>query len=407
MASLTERIKQRAIDLGFDLVGVAAAGPSQTFDAYADWLAHGYAGDMGYLARERNLERRRDVSEILPGARSVIVVAMNYAAKEPEGSDVSPGPSARLPGKVARYARNDDYHDVMLARLEGLIEFMRGEAGTQVQARPYVDTGPVLEREWAQRAGLGWFGKNTNLIDPQLGSWLLLGEVITDLALDPDPPFAFDRCGTCTRCLDACPTDAFVGPGVLDARRCISYLTIELKGAIPADLRPLMGDWIFGCDVCQEVCPWNRKFARPTAEPAFQPRDDDAGSSLAVDGRDLKSGSDEPASLAAPDLIALLTLDDEGFRRRFKGSPIRRAKRRGLLRNVVVALGNSGDPAAVPALSQALHDREPLVRRHAAWALGRIGTAEAHAALRRALPTEADPEVRDEIVVAAQPAEAG
>jgi epoxyqueuosine reductase len=397
MASLTGRIKQRAHELGFDLVGVATAGPSQTFDAYAGWLAHGYAGEMDYLARARNLARRRDLDEILPGARSVIAVAMNYAARErgSEGDKVTRWQGDKVTGsfevtlsprhlvtvssgQVARYARNDDYHDVMLARLEALIDFMRAAAGPPVQARPYVDTGPVLEREWAQRAGLGWFGKNTNLIHPRLGSWLLLGEVVTDLALDPDPPFALDHCGTCTRCLDACPTDAFVSPRVLDARRCISYLTIELKGPIPAELRPLMGDWIFGCDVCQAVCPWNQKFARPTAEPAFQPRDD----------------------LAAPDLLALLALDDDSFCRRFQGSPIRRAKRRGLLRNVAVALGNSGNPTAVPALAQALHDYEPLVRRHAAWALGRIGSTGAQAALRQALPAEADPEVKDEIILA-------
>jgi len=347
--TLTQRIKARALELGFNLVGVAEAGPSQQHEAFVEWLRAGFHGTMGYLARPEAVERRRDPRAILPGARSVVTVAMSYyvPARESAAND------ARLRGQIARYARNDDYHDVMTRRLEALTGFMRTEAGREVQARVYVDTGPVLERELASRAGLGWIGKHTNLIHPRWGSWLLLGEIITDLALEPDPPFEQDYCGTCDRCLVACPTGALVAPRVLDARRCISYLTIELKGPIPPDLRPLMGDWIFGCDVCQEVCPWNQKFARPTEEPAFRPRDD----------------------LAAPDLMALLSLDEEGFRHRFRGSPIRRAKRPGLLRNVAVALGNLGSPAAVPALARALDDPEPLVRDHAAWALGQIGGA--------------------------------
>lgn len=347
--TFTQRIKARALELGFDLAGVAEAGPSQQHDAYLEWLRAGFHGTMSYLARPDAVARRRDPRAILPGARSVVVVAMSYYVpnREPAAND------ARPRGRIARYARNDDYHDVMTRRLEALVGFMRAEAGQEVQARVYVDTGPVLERELASRAGLGWIGKHTNLIHPRWGSWLLLGEIITDLALEPDPPFEQDHCGTCTRCLVACPTGALVAPRVLDARRCISYLTIELKEPIPPDLRPLMGEWIFGCDVCQEVCPWNQKFARLTTELAFRPRDD----------------------LAALDLMALLSLDEEGFRRRFQGSPIRRAKRRGLLRNVAVALGNLGDQVAIPALARALDDSEPLVREHAAWALGQIGGA--------------------------------
>lgn len=345
--TLTQRIKAHAVELGFDLVGVAEAGPSQQHAAYLAWLRAGFQGTMGYLARPDAVERRRDPRTILPGARSVVAVAMSYYVPHNE----SPGDDTRPRGRVARYARHDDYHHVMTRRLEELVDFVRAQAGREIQARVYVDTGPLLERELASRAGLGWIGKHTNLIHPRWGSWLLLGEVLTDLPLDPDPPFERDHCGSCNRCLVACPTGAFVAPRVLDARRCISYLTIELKGSIPPDLRPLMGDWVFGCDLCQEVCPWNQKFARPTGEPAFHPRDD----------------------LAAPDLIALLSLDEEGFRRRFRGSPIRRARRQGLLRNVAVVLGNLGAPAAVPALARALHDPQPVVREHAAWALARIG----------------------------------
>jgi epoxyqueuosine reductase len=342
--SLKERIKERARELGFDLVGIAEAAPSRHHPAYLDWLRAGYHGTMAYMARPGAVERRKDPRLILPGARSVIVVAVNYYVADRQPCQAG----AELRGRIARYARNDDYHDVMKRRLEALVDFMRAEAGQEIQARAYVDTGPVLERELASRAGLGWIGKNTNLIHPRWGSWLLLGEIITNLALEPDQPFERDHCGSCDRCLRACPTQAFVAPRVLDAQRCISYLTIELREAIPPDLRPLMSDWIFGCDVCQDACPWNRKFARPTHEPTFQPRDD----------------------LDAPDLLALLTLDEEGFRRRFRGSPIRRAKRRGLLRNVAVALGNLGAPSAIPALKSALDDPEPLVQEHAAWALG-------------------------------------
>ncbi len=353
--SLKERLKGRALELGFDLIGVAEAGPSRHHPAYLDWLKAGYHGSMAYMARPDAIERRKDPGLIVPGARSVIVVAMNYYVPDRRASTGD----ARLPGRIARYARNDDYHDVMKARLEALVDFAQAEAGHEVRARVYVDTGPVLEREWASRAGLGWIGKNTNLIHPHWGSWLLLGEIITDLELEPDPPFQRDHCGSCDRCLRACPTRAFAEPRVLDARRCISYLTIELREAIPPDLRPLMGNWVFGCDICQEVCPWNQKFARPTDETAFRPRDD----------------------LYAPDLLKLLRLDEEGFRRRFHRSPIRRAKRRGLLRNVAMALVNLGHPSAVPALEDALDDPDPLVREHVAWALARMAGRRPRTAL--------------------------
>jgi len=266
---------------------------------------------------------------------------------------------------------------VLGERLEKLLAAVQ-EMAPGARGRAYVDAGPVLERDAAARAGLGWIGKNTLLLHPQRGSWFFLGELFLDLELEYDRPLR-DRCGRCDLCLKACPTHAFVGPYVLDARRCISYLTIELKGAIPHDLRPLMGTHIFGCDICQDVCPYNVKNQAMTAEPAFHPRGD----------------------LRAPELIPLLALTDGEFRRRFAGSPILRPKRRGFLRNVCVALGNLGDPRAVPALARALReDPEPLVRGHAAWALGRIGTPEARRALEEASRHEDEGAVRSEIAEA-------
>lgn len=363
-SSLTARIKSHARELGFDLVGVAPAHPPEHWPFFLDWIAQKFAGEMGYLAR--NLERRGDPTEILPGAKSIVCVGMNYN----NGQETTDG---ELRGQIARYARGDDYHDVLKDRLFRLLSFIRAEAGPDSEGRVYVDTGPVLERDAAVRAGLGWFGKHTCLIHRRAGSWLLLGEILLTVELDYDTP-ALDHCGTCTRCIDACPTGAILEPYVLDSRRCISYLTIEVKGDIPAEMRPLMGDWVFGCDVCQEVCPWNRK-APATEEPAFAPRE----------------------GLEAPLLIDLLRMDQAAFSARFKGSPIKRTKRRGLLRNAAVALGNSGDLRAVPALIGAMNDPEPLVRGHAAWALGRLGGDEARAAMEAALGREEDAEVREEI----------
>jgi epoxyqueuosine reductase len=360
-------VKEQARAVGFDMAGVAAAGPAATRGAYRDWLAAGMAGEMGYMARDP--ERREDPTVVLPEARAVVVVALRYC---PADEAVEERADSRR-GQVARYALGDDYHDVMLARLRDLLSRVRARYGEEVAGRPYVDTGPMLERDLAQRAGLGWFGKNTNLLHRRLGSYFFLGALLLGLELAPDVP-ASAHCGTCRRCLDACPTGAFVAPYVLDARLCISYLTIELKGSIPRELRPLVGNWIYGCDICQEVCPWNRK-APAAEEPAFRPR----------------------ADLQAPELIPLLRMTDAEFRERFRGSPIKRTKRRGLLRNVAVALGNARDPAAVPALTEALRDSEALVRGHAAWALGRIGGAEARAALHAAAGTEEDLEVLDEI----------
>jgi epoxyqueuosine reductase len=362
--TFTQRIHQKAADLGFDSIGITPADPLEAADFYVRWLALGCAGEMTYL--ERNREKRADPAQLVPGARSVICLGMDYYQETPEKSDC-------LAGRISCYARGDDYHDLIKKRLFALWEFIQQEAGREVNGRVYVDTAPVLERELANRAGLGWWGKNTCLINKKKGSFFFLAEVILDLDLDYDQP-ATDHCGSCTRCLDVCPTGALPEPYLLDARRCISYLTIELKGAIPRDLRPGIGDWIFGCDICQDVCPWNRK-AAPATEPAFQGR----------------------SGLTNPSLSELLAMDRDGFNAHFRRHPAKRAKRRGLLRNAAVALGNSGDPAAVPPLVAALRDEEPLVRAHAAWGLGQLGGDEARIALDAALQSERDPDVIEEI----------
>jgi epoxyqueuosine reductase len=347
--SLAEAVKARARELGFDLVGITGAEPSAFAEEYREWIAQGCAGEMEYL--KRNLERRLDTRELLPGAKSIIVVGMNYYADAEEG----PGAPETQPDRAifARYARGDDYHDVMTARLRLLLDFLKGEVGTGADGRVYVDAGPLLEREAARRAGLGWFGKNTMLINTRRGSYFFLGEIVTNVALDYDDP-AIGGCGTCTRCLDACPTGAITEPYRVDARRCLSYLTIELKGEIPVEFRPALaasGNRIFGCDICQEVCPFCIRRGCPTSEPAFQPRE----------------------ATSRHKLVDLLLMGEEEFRAKFKGSPVKRAKRRGLLRNVAVALAASDAPEAEAALEQAVaDDPEPLVREHAQWALEQI-----------------------------------
>ncbi|MEE9133894.1 MAG: tRNA epoxyqueuosine(34) reductase QueG [Gemmatimonadota bacterium] len=369
--SPSQAIKRRAFALGFDLVGIAPAERPAHADVYLDWLERGYGGEMAYLERSDAVRRRLDPAEALPGARSIVIVAMNY-----HNGDDGPTDDPSRP-VIARYARGTDYHNVFEEKLEQLADSLREVTGDDSATRCYVDYGPVLERDHAQRAGLGWIGKNTVLINPEIGSYVFLGEILTDACLQPDDPFLPDHCGTCERCIEACPTGAIVGPRELDARLCISYLTIELRGPIPRELRPLIGNRVFGCDICQEVCPWNRGIPE-TGEPRFKPRDNVTG----------------------PELAEFLHLDEEQFRERFEDTPLSRGKRRGFLRNVATALGNWGHPAAVPPLVSGLNDVEPLVRGHAAWALGQVGTPEARRALEARLEMEAELWVREEIGLA-------
>jgi epoxyqueuosine reductase len=325
---------------GLDLVGAAPVGPARSLEAYRAWVEAGYAGGMDYLTRPEAVTRRADPRRILPAARSILVVGATYAGAPPP-------PLAPLHGRVARYAWGEDYHRWLLGRLRDLVSRIEAVAGP-FPSRCYVDTGPILEREWAQAAGLGWLGKNSTLIHPRLGSYLFLGVALVGLEVEPTPPESLPSCGTCNRCLEPCPTGALVAPGLLDARRCLSYLTIEHRGAIPEALRPALGERLFGCDRCQEVCPWNRRSPGPDSSVAAPPH----------------------ATLYLPDL---LTLDAEGFRARFRRTPIWRATPEGLARNAAVVLGNLGDPQALPLLERTLQEHpSSLVREHAAWAVGRL-----------------------------------
>ena len=351
--SITDKIKTRAFELGFDLVGVSPTQPAKTVNFYSDWLARGFAGEMGYL--HRHLEIKKDPSQLSPGARSIISLGRNYFTFNiPE--EIKKEPSR---GIISRYAWGIDYHDIIHRKLKKLLRFIKSEVKEEIQGKAYVDTGPILEREVANNGGIGWFGKNTNLINPKLGSWFFLAEILLDVELEYDATPSKGGCGKCTRCIDACPTGALIAPYTLDSKRCISYLTIELKDSIPEKLRPLMENHIFGCDVCQDVCPWNRK-ANPTTERGFWPK---------ADGY----------SKVAPNLLSLMKLNDLQFQARFKNSPIKRTKRRGFLRNVAVALGNWGRHGykySYPQLNRALRDSEPLIREHAKWAVDIIGPEE-------------------------------
>jgi epoxyqueuosine reductase len=372
---IVEELRQEAVRLGFSRIGIAPAEPPPRQDVVRRWLDQGFAGVMRPWF-ERQMPLRSDPATLLSGARSVIMLATDHATTA--GDTAGAGASGAGRGRVARYAWGDDYHDLLRARVNVLGAWLEARV-PGCRTRGVVDSAPLAEREFAWLAGLGWFGKNTMLIDPRAGSFFVLTALLTDLELPVDTPLEVDHCGTCTACLDACPTAAFVEPRVLDASRCISALSVEDHGPVAADLRPGMQEWIFGCDICQEVCPWNRH-APGSTEPAFQPRDSEATLSLA----------------------ALLQLDDKAFRQRFKGSPLLRAKRRGLLRSAAIALGNRPHVASFDALARALADEEPVVRGAAAWALGRWRRADvmaerAHAALATRLPAEKDAEVRAEI----------
>lgn len=366
-AALAAEIKQQAHQLGLHVVGIASA---EAFpEVEATLVARIRAGLMDGLSwfTEERARFSSDPHNLMPQARSLISVAASYLMREPDGKETA-GPR----GRIARYAWSRDYHEVLKERLFQLIECMRQQVpGARCAA--IVDTGRLVDRAVARRAGVGWYGKNTNILTLRYGSWVCLGEILTDVELPADRPTR-RNCGRCTACLEACPTGALIAPGVIDNARCISFLTIENCGPIPRALRPLIGEWIFGCDICQEVCPVNRH-----AEPA------NVGP-LAVEPR--------------PALIPLLRLSDEEFRQRFRHTALMRDKRRGLVRNVAVALGNAGAPAAVPALGEALHDEEPLVRGHVAWALGRLGGPAARQYLLEALASEADGWVRSEITAA-------
>ena len=411
--TLTQDILDHALAQGFDIAGILPFGAPRYAAAFGDWLAAGYHAEMSYLAARA--AERVDPLLFAPDARSMILVAATYGANNIGNSEEDlisrhDWPTSRVVGyapisahgRIARYACEPDYHDTIKPKLYALDAFIRARTGREAWGKAFVDTAPVLERDFAEQAGLGFIGRNCCLITPGMGSWTVLAGLMIPEALDEgrrtkdensqdtgDDALLVDHsssvirhssaighrpsdqgCGRCTRCLDACPTRAFVAPHVLDARRCISYLTIELRGSIPRDLRPLMGDWVFGCDVCQEVCPYNR--AAPSARLATQ-------------------------VVGSYSLTELLMLDDAGFRARFRGTPVLRARRRGLVRNACVAAGNAGDPTLVPALVGLLTDAEPLIRGHAAWALGRIGGEEVLRALELASALEADPWVCEEM----------
>ncbi len=362
---LGARLKSTARQLGFTMCGICPAAAPTSMDKFDEWLNSGYAGQMHYLSDRR--EAYQHPKHVLEGVRSIVMLALPYATEPPH-------PTATGTGRVSRYAWGElDYHDVIRERLHQLADDFREVAPAAI-TRGVVDTAPLLEREFAQLAGLGWIGKNTLLLSKHAGSYFFLAALLTDQELAYDRPHATDHCGTCTACLDACPTDAFVQPYVLDATRCISYLTIELQDVIPAELRPDIGDWAFGCDVCQDVCPWNHDAPR-SAEPTFAPQ----------------------KSLNPLELTELFGLDEQTFRTRYRRTPLWRSHRRGLLRNAAIVLGNQRPTSAVSALAKGLHDEEPLVRGACAWALGQLATEECRELLQARRQTETDAQVQTEI----------
>ncbi len=405
--TLTQDILAHALTLGFDIAGIVPAGLPRYGVAFGDWLAAGFHGEMSYLAARA--AERADPTLFAFDAQSMILVTASYVAGDASSSesciaapldwpeDRVKGRAASITqGRIARYACGPDYHDVIKPKLYAIDAFIRAQTGRESLGKVFVDTAPVLERDFAEQAGLGFIGRNCCLITPGLGSWTFLAGIMVPEELETGSlkleaggsvrrRAANPGCGRCTRCLDACPTRAFVAPHVLDARRCISYLTIELRGPIPRELRPLMGNWVFGCDVCQEVCPYNKQAS--AGQGCHSER---------VERGPVVTASDQ-RRISLSDLLAL---DDAGFRAQFRGTPVLRAKRRGLVRNACVAAGNAGDPVFLPALIPLLDDAEPLIRGHAAWALGRIEGEDAARALARSLAVEGDPWVRDEITQA-------
>jgi epoxyqueuosine reductase len=370
--SLTRAIKEQAYVLGFSLVGVTTPEPLPHMDVFKVWLQQGRHGEMTYLNSPRSRECRNRPDLILPGCRSVISLGINYPVHPLPVIDTR---EEQPRGRIAAYAWGTDYHTTLPERLRSLVMFIETQVRQPIPNRWYTDTGPLLEHELAQRAGLGWIGKNTCLINPRQGSYFLLAEILLGIELEPDPPFTRDACGTCSRCITACPTSCILPNRTLDARRCISYLTIELKGSIPREVRPFVGPWVFGCDVCQQVCPWNR-FATPQLDQVFTHR----------------------MANHEPNLLEEMALSPGDFKQKYSHTPLARAKRKGYLRNIAVALGNLHKSEAVPVLVQALlFDPEPLVRAHAAWALGQIGDAPAKQALDKAVVTESDFSVMSEI----------
>jgi len=367
---LSAQLKHRAKELGFQHCGVSPAIAPSGATRLDDWLASGYAGQMHYIAdRRAAYDHPRHVLE---GVQSIVMLAMHYSAEEPSRPRSGHG-------QVSRYAwGSDDYHNLIRERLHQLADFLRGQVPEAV-TRGVVDTAPLMEREFAQMAGLGWVGKNTLLLSKTGGSYFFLAALLTDQRLSYDEPLALDHCGSCTACLDACPTDAFPQPYVLDATRCISYLTIELQNPIPVELRPKVGNWLFGCDVCQDVCPWNKN-APPTAEDSFLPCEE----------------------MNPIELAAIFDLDEQQFRTRFRQTPLWRAHRRGLLRNAAIVLGNQREGSALPALNRGLQDDEPLVRGACAWALGELGLSQAQQALQLRKTIENDLHVKAEIAAALQ-----
>lgn len=340
-----QAIIDHAYQLGFSLAGVTTPAPPSHLSTYYMWLAAEHHGTMGYLANQRARNRRANPQLLLPKCQTILVLAASYSdpstANIPEMFDPA--------GRVAAYAWGEDYHHTFIFKLQKLVVFIENLVGHPISNRLYTDTGPILERDLAQRAGLGWIGKNTCLINPKYGSYFLLAEILLELDLEPDPPFTSDRCGTCTRCIEACPTNCILPNRTIDARRCIAYLTIELKDDVPPELHSQMGNWIFGCDICQMVCPWNR-FASREVDISFLPKPE----------------------VPTPNLIEEMYLSPKAFNQKFKDSPVKRAKRRGYLRNITIALGNSQHPIALRALRIGQRDSEPLVRKHANWAHSRI-----------------------------------